>query len=47
VRWAKNKKHRVSLSFGSLVLSIFLYPVLLHGLLFNFSMLLSVSYTWR
>jgi hypothetical protein len=28
VRWVKNKKHRVGLSVGSLVLSMFLFSVL-------------------
>jgi len=36
VRWAKNKKHRVGLSVGFLVLSIFRYSVLSQWFTFQF-----------
>jgi len=44
VRSAKNKKQRVGLSVGFLVLSIFLFSVLSQWFTFNFSMSLSTSY---
>ena len=37
VRWAKNKKHRVGLRVGSLVLSIFRFSVLSQWFTFQFS----------
>jgi len=37
VWWAKNKKHRVGLSVGSLVFSIFLFSVLSQWFIFQFS----------
>jgi hypothetical protein len=36
VRWQKNKKHRVGLSVGSFVLSIFRFPVLSQWFTFQF-----------
>jgi len=36
VRWAKNKKHRVGLSVGSLVLSLFRFSVLSQWFTFQF-----------
>jgi len=47
VRWQKNKKLRVGISVGFLVLSIFRLSVLSQWFTFNVSMSLSVSYTWR
>ena len=48
VRWAKNKKHRVGLSVGFLVLSIFRFSVLSQWFTFQFlSTIVSVSYTWQ
>jgi hypothetical protein len=47
VRWQKNKKHWVGMSVGSLVFSIFRFSVLSQWFTFQFSMSLSVSYTWR
>lgn len=47
VRWQKNKKNWVGLSVGFLVLSIFLFSLLSQWFTFQFSMPLSVSYTWR
>jgi len=45
VRWAKNKKHRVGLSVGSLIFSIFRFSVLSQWFTFNVSMSLSLSPT--
>jgi hypothetical protein len=47
VRWAKNKKHQVGLSVGSLVLSIFRFSVLSQWFTFQFMSVVSVFYTWR
>jgi len=47
VRWAKNKKHRVGLSVGSLVLSIFGFSFLSQWFTFQFMSVVSVFYTWR
>jgi hypothetical protein len=47
VRWQKNKKHRVGLSVGFLVLSIFCISVLSQWFTFQFIYVGSVSYTWR